>query len=140
MTREEKQLLLKDLCGRLPYGVKFQNENIPTPNVATLDMTYLRMFEINEGLIFKPYLRPISSITDEEWKKFEHLVFGIGPYHNEKLLRYSMKVVDNAGEEQLLFVRGGVDADWFNEHHFDYRGLIEKGLALEAPEGMYKAV
>jgi len=38
----------------------------------------------------------------------------------------------------LICVRGGVDADWYNAHHFDYRGLIEKGLAIEAPEGMYK--
>ena len=164
MTREEKQLLLKDLCGRLPYGVVLNvptidgSENKKLVSIVNEDdgvpcaAVYSTEEKKSDGSLISyaktiyaicdvlPYLRPMSSITDEEWKEFEHLVFGIGPYHNEKLLRYSMKVVDNTGDEQLLFVRGGVDTDWFNAHHFDYRGLIEKGLALEAPEGMYKAV
>ena len=142
MTQEEKRLLLIDLCARLPYGVKVHitdewfYDKIE-PYDRRLDCDVIKSIRENQYTV-KPYLRPISSITDEEWKEFEHLVFGIGPYHNEKLLRYSMKVVDNTGEEQLLFVRGGVDTDWFNAHHFDYRGLIEKGLALEASEDMYK--
>ena len=80
----------------------------------------------------------MSSMTEEEKKELDDLLFGIGPYHNEELLRYSMEVIDGTGNKQLICVRGGVDADWYNAHHFDYRGLIEKGLALEAPEGMYK--
>ena len=58
----------------------------------------------------KPYLRPMSSMTEEEYQEFGYDV-----------LRYTPR-----------------ELDWLNEHHFDYRGLIEKGLAIEAPEGMYK--
>ena len=65
----------------------------------------------------KPYLRPISSITEEE-KEY----FGI-PFTSEGLVTLTDTV-------ECM--------DWLNAHHFDYRGLIEKGLALEAPKGMYK--
>lgn len=112
LSVEDKQLVLKDISARVPYKVKFQNENIPTPNVATLDMTYLRMFEIREGVIFKPYLRPRSSMTEAE--------------KDEEFKMCSL----NCSEWEM--------ADFFNKHHLDYHGLIEKGLAIEAPEDMYK--
>ena len=114
LSVEDKQLVLKDISARVPYKVKFQNENIPTPNVATLDMTYLRMFEIREGVIFKPYLRPMSSMTEEEIKEWATIL----NFVEEKRVEKSI--------------------DWLNAHHFDFRGLIPMGLALEAPEGMYK--
>lgn len=112
LSVEDKQLVLKDISARVPYKVKFQNENIPTPNVATLDMTYLRMFEIREGVIFKPYLRPMSSMTEAE--------------KDEEFKMCSL----NCSEREM--------ADFFNKHHLDHNGLIEKGLAIEAPEDMYK--
>ncbi len=111
LSAEDKQLVLKDISARVPYKVKFQNENIPTPNVLTLDMTYLRMFEIREGVIFKPYLRPRSSMTEAE--------------KDEEFKMCSL----NCSEWEM--------ADFFNKHHLDYHGLIEKGLAIEAPDGMY---
>lgn len=125
MTQEDKQLLLKDLCARLPYGVK----------VKIVDEDILRYDRSEEGFIigkenvnddcfviqgssdsyvlsyndFKPYLRPMSSMTEEEKKECLKITF--------------------------------VEAtDWLNTHHFDYRGLIEKGLALEAPPGMYEII
>lgn len=110
MTPEEKQLLLKDLCGRLPYGVKFQGED---SNVYTLDAANYFALQV-EDVVFKPYLRPMSSMTDEERAKKDEL---FGSY-----------ILDN----------NPAYIDWLNAHHFDYRGLIEKGLALEAPEEMYK--
>ena len=110
MTQEEKQLLLKDLCARLPYGVKFQGED---SNVYTLDAANYFALQV-EGVVFKPYLRPMSSMTMEEKREYIPVGRGMSP--------------DNPS----------VLADWLNEHYFDYRGLIEKGLALEAPEGMYK--
>ena len=103
MTQEEKDLLLKDLCARLPYGVKVTN------GIHTITLTPCSDTSIiikNEHIL--PYLRPMSSMSEEERRYLQKLPF---PYD---------------------FV------DWLNAHHFDYRGLIPKGLALEAPEGMYK--
>ena len=124
MTQEEKQLLLKDLSARLPYGVKILD--IPANVVgvpflvSTTDMVeYDPEDETNDDnwcqtlYCIKPYLRPMSSMTKEE----------NGEYFNSYDWEYF--------EE-------GTPFDWLNAHQFDYRGLIEKGLALEAPEGMYK--
>lgn len=145
MTKEEKQLLLKDLCGRLPYGVKcvFHGKDgciIPSTilrvdvenELVTIrpDMqkdkspSYIHLIEHIE-----PYLRPMSSMTEEEKVKIR-----------EQAHRYDSEVLKNAFEEKKLDGTAITHyaADWCNENHFDYRGLIEKGLALEAPEDMYK--
>ena len=66
----------------------------------------------------KPYLRPISSMNDEERLVYLNLTHD---YTNKTYKEPTTEIID-----------------WLNEHHFDYRGLIEKGLALEAPEDMYK--
>ena len=121
MTQEDKQLLLKDLCARLPYGVICRYAAaIPLLGEA---LNYGPLQEIRrKGEYFtvngadclyediKPYLRPMSSMTEEEYEEFGYDV-----------LRYTPR-----------------EFDWLNAHHFDYRGLIEKGLALEAPEEMYR--
>lgn len=113
MTQEDKNILLKDLSARLPYGVKFQGED---SNVYTLDATNYFALQV-EGVVFKPYLRPVSSMTAEEKEDF-----GV-PFTSEGLVTLADTV-------ECI--------DWLNAHHFDYRGLIPMGLALEAPEGMYK--
>lgn len=66
----------------------------------------------------KPYLRPMSTITKEEFDELNDTAC-LTLYPNGKAFP------------------NGKDYDWLNAHHFDYRGLIEKGLALEAPDGMY---
>lgn len=140
MTQEEKQLLLKDLCARLPYGVichyncvipiegrELRKANckdvlrgvVPTPDKHIGFMVGLDKVNALEGDI-KPYLRPMSSMTEEE--KTE----------------YATIIVKEAEQAVESFTFGIDGIDWLNAHHFDYRGLIEKGLALEAPEGMYK--
>lgn len=116
MTNEDKELLLKELCARLPYGVKgiitYDKSEIPFI-LEGIDNNILHLSESEECYIedFKPYLRPISSMTLKE------------------------KV------ESDIFLTDFIDTikyiDWLNAHHFDFRGLIEKGLALLAPEGMY---
>ena len=121
MTQEEKELLLKDLCCRLPYGVlcKLKNEILPLKDVLIDGVVgnkgqlgfgtckYGRIFqEIDE---IKPYLRPMSDMTEEEKKEYN-------AYHSHP---------DNIGDSPWFYV------DWLNEHYFDYRGLIEKGLAIE---------
>lgn len=131
MTQEEKYLLLKDLCARLPYGVKCQidydNEEDTDLGIerycddrivsVCVETEEIGLYEASEYFYpneIKPYLRSMSSMTEEE--KVECSVFfnydGVG-YPDEYV-------------------------DWLNARHFDYRGLIEKGLALEAPENMYK--
>ena len=120
MTEEEKQLLLKDLCSRLPYElwVKYDNNDYIATGYGHGRVSLLTsMFSSAVGpcpliVDVKPYLRPMSSMTEEEK----------GEYFNSYDWEYF--------EE-------GTPFDWLNEHHFDYRGLIKKGLALEAPEGMY---
>lgn len=121
MTQEEKQLLLQDLCGRLPYKVKgLHREQVHTvtniePNsinpIIKVD-GYDAWFPIE---LFKPYLRSMSSMTDEEFKTYEYFL----------------------DEEGLIDCSVDVYVDWLLERHFDFRGLIPKGLALEAPEDMY---
>ena len=120
MTQEEKQLLLKDLCARLSYGtiihtwygksldIKYTGINVYT-NTVDLDIP-----DDDDAYVYvdnvKPYLRPMSSMTEIEKEELRALKW-------TKLEHYTV--------------------DWLNVHHFDYRGLIEEGLALEAPEGMY---
>ena len=115
MKQEEKQLLIKDLCARLPYGVKCRMLKLDS-QVCTLDSGLLGKVEILE-----PYLRPMSSMTREE---YEDLCNSCTWLWLEKDLRTVMH-----GDYKCY--------DWLNAHHFDYRGLITMGLALEAPAGMY---
>ena len=119
MTTEEKELLLKDLSARLPYGVKVQITSDGGMMEASYDMTLdceLLNDLIENGDDFKPYLRPMASMTSDE--RFEY----------DELQHFYTHGLDFNVDE----------VDWLNAHHFDYRNLIGKGLALEAPEGMYK--
>jgi hypothetical protein len=123
MTQEEKSLLLQDLCARLPYGVKVQDElgriNKLVIGNADLVRLYYNDFSIyREKALSLPLLRPLSSMTEDEAKEFDEL---------------SKQLFEHREPEKIW-----ADViDWLNAHHFDYRGLIEKGLAIEAPEGMY---
>lgn len=134
MTQEDKELLLKDLCARLPYGVRIKYSY---STFLTYKLTYeiLKGFEVYGKLII-PYLRPISSMTEEEKAEFYKLkqfsVTVIMP-NGVSLLKPTYIVdleEDGEGLNHLY--------DWLNAHHFDYRNLIEKGLALEASKDMYK--
>ena len=123
MTQEEKELLLKDLCARLPYRI-FVKENREylddSPTIYTFD--YHPCIDN-----CKPYLRPMSNMTEEEKLQLIHYAI-IGDGHI-------------AGVDFVDWVeRKNVPSyiDWLNKHHFDYRGLIDKELALEAPKDMYK--
>ena len=122
MTPEEKILLTKDVFSRVLCGVKVKYGD----GIYTLGYNLY----LNEGDIafesypmkyfadsierIKPYLRPMSSMTEEEKEDYS-------AFFNYDGVEYPSEYVD-----------------WLNAHHFDYRGLIPMGLALEAPEGMYK--
>jgi hypothetical protein len=133
MTQEDKQLLLKDLCARLPYGVKILDipANVvgdlflvsttdsvqyePAENETNDDSGYQTLYAI------KPYLRPMLSMTDEEKEE------------QSKIVMQSMSSSLDNSESATTMLN-----DWLLSKHFDVRGLINKGLALEAPEDMYK--
>jgi hypothetical protein len=114
MTQEEKQLLLKDLCARLPYGVMMKVSHLSHPIALDEFILFTIKTSNKEGIQGTPYLRPLSSMTMEEQREYIPVGRGMSP--------------DNPS----------VLADWLNAHHFDYRGLIPMGLALEAPKDMYK--
>lgn len=122
MIREEIQFLLKDLCSRLPYNFVYCYCNAPMADGKPIILTPVvisNLMNATDGLVIKPYLRLMSSMTKKEKKEYDKL---------------RMSFYKNAKDASLVLV------DWLNEHHFDQRGLIEKGLALEAPEGMYEIV
>ena len=125
MTQEEKELLLKDLCARLPYMVKItwdgKHQLTVTPHIYCAIAS-----ESNTDSLPKLLLRSMTSITKEEREYIEDrcAFTTIGPIGGKFCL--AMPVI---AAEWLI--------DFYNSHHLDWRGLIEKGLALEAPEGMY---
>ena len=128
MTQENKELLLRDLSARLPYGIKvhIKGEYHKHHEVEEIDISdecvrYFENFHLYEEEITncRLYLRPMSSMTEEEKMHFWCL------NHNP-----------NTGVDFMTHAPELID--WLNKNHFDYRGLIEKGLALEAPSGMYK--
>lgn len=140
MTKEEKELLITDLCSRLPYGVICTDNRHGDSRVFTVDVednsVYYTDFD-EYGLIenCKPYLRPMSSMTEEEKEEFHKLKqFSVTVVMPNGVSRikptYIVDLEDDGDGLNYLY-------DWLNKHHFDFRGLIEKGLALEALKDMY---
>ena len=122
MTQEEKELLIKDLSDRVPYGVKYMryswdyDTDQELPVIETLEcvdkdgyINHERVYTVND---IKPYLFPLSSMTDEQL-----------PYYITTL-KYS--------EETRGMVETPKSFDWLNKNHFDYRGLIPMGIAKDA--------
>ena len=134
MTQEDKQLLLADICARLPYGVKVAIEYSKGKYTRIYDLRKIdndvtselrqQVTVWNYGFYSsvisyplincRPYLRPMSSMTEKERTKY------LNACGNE---------MDNALSSPRY-----CGIDWLNEHHFDYRGLIEKGSAIEVTE------
>ena len=149
MTQEDKELLLKDLSGRLRYGVMlwhslakkpFKLKSITHKNGKTyvqeeeggpLVFDEYGCWRINGNYFLsefiKPYLRPMSSMTEEENKTYRNMFpYGLEAHGgcfiiSPKLYMFGIQVFSDA-------------INWLNEHHFDYHGLIEKGLAIEVTE------
>ena len=120
MTQEQKELLLKDLCARLPYGVICKDTNINvTGTLSQIGLHYdMCVLDKDNGdsescyiLNCKPYLFPLSSMSEEQEIEFINT---------------------------CTFLRGSTFGwtdrtfDWLNKNHFDYRGLIPMGLAIDA--------
>ena len=130
MTQEEeKNLLLKDLCTRLPYGVRYRHftwndeygETYIAAQIYSINTDgYVKNCHDDETVYIdnvRPYLLPLSSMTEEQKKEYQYIT--------ERWMNNPAYSISDS-------------TDWLNKNHFDYRGLIEKGLALEAPEEMYK--
>lgn len=121
MEKEDKEILLRDLCARLPYGVKVKTPNDdevytllslnPNKGIAVIGMPFDDVFATSKVKVedIKPYLRPMYSMTEKEEEEYEEVVRG-------------------SFEKQLEF---------YQRKHLDFRGLIPKGLAIEATEDMY---
>jgi len=136
MTQEEKQLLFKDLCMRIQYRtfVCLNPGAYNKPETCILtgihgEKVHLNVdsdpFRINN---IRPYLKPMSSMTEEEKKVVCSMNMLSDTELNDRL-NYQKMYLQNYTIETF---------DYFNEHHLDYRGLITMGLALEATKDMYK--
>ena len=135
MTQEEKMLLIKDLSARLPYAVTVEHTSGFRGTLH--DITVHHMYDDNDNVYdaicytdffgdgdsiyieyFKPYLFPLSSMTKEQRYELHDLI------HNLNVLAINGEIGD--------WIVSSSEIDWYNKNHFDYRGLIEKSLALDA--------
>lgn len=136
MTQEDKNLLLKDLCARLPYGVRMKgvNEdfNLSTGTSPNRLSYVLNSVKFSMETDFKPYLRPMSSMTEEEKKEISELIDAPIEIDSDGDIIYLGGYSIIPCSDYQIYI------DYLISHHFDYRGLIPMGLAIEAPEGMYK--
>ena len=136
MKQEDKEILIRDLCGRLPYGVKAYIKNWsnlsrkyyegvyivesidPSLNsiLANSERSSVDVIVGYDDYEIKPYLFPLSSMTEEQYDEL---------YIDSRVKNDSIDILDALAND--------MDAiDWLNKNHFDYRGLIEKGLAIDA--------
>lgn len=139
MTQEDKQLLVVDLCSRLPYGVKvlcLRNFNRDWYNLEMVDIgdneVYLTAVEpytnrYAEIETIKPYLFPISSMTDEQRKEFLNI-----QSEERKTLLDAMVKYRYEKEDKIPIIPTQKHIDFFHKNHIDYRELIPKGLAIDA--------
>lgn len=137
MTQEEKELLAKDLCSRLPYNcmVSIAEGGIEGIKWADVTLNYYLLYQIMEEDAWeyvKPYLRPLSSMTESEKEELKTLC-------DEDLSEFAGHLMKGHGlsRDGLYMFDKLRQLDWLNKHHFDFRGLIPKGLALKAKDGMY---
>ena len=120
MNKKDIEFVLKAICTMLPYGVISKNckNDFDVPAYLLPDVNGIRKLIAEYDL--KPYLRPMKSMTDEEYAEYKDMdlngEFGNNPYYKTPNI-------------EAFY--------WLNAHHFDYNGLIEIGFALEAPHGMY---
>jgi hypothetical protein len=121
--KNDKQLLLKDVCARLPYGVKV---DVPIYGAITLNTWHIDHLDDS----IKPYLRPLSSMTQEECIQLFML---LPTYYC--VFQDRINVTTLGGK--ILPEHIEIITDFYNKHHLDFRGLIDKGLALAAPDDMY---
>lgn len=137
MEKDLKDLLLKDLCGRLPYKVKIEvtyskdsgsslRARLCSEGINILDTNILWLFQQGE-IYIKPYLFPLSSMTEEQKAELENL-----GWHFDNFEIHNVSEYLGTYREFVSHLDCFVLIDWLNKNNFDYRGLISKGLALDA--------
>jgi hypothetical protein len=125
MTQADKDLLLKDLCARLPYGVKVQDElgkihKLVIGNNDLIRLYYNDFSTYSEEKLSLPYLFPLLSMTEKQC--------------------YELYSIRSSFQDCWKYIKTPIplsicnfeQIEWFHKNHFDYRGLIEKGLAIDA--------
>ena len=151
LSKEEKELLRKDLCARLPYGVKAKvlNEDILRYDYYSKEGGFIKGIEnINDGLFvieckkdgyvlsydeFKPYLFPLSSMTEEQLYEIKEITEFKYNHNTLELVKWTETHttlefwLEEVPQYSVIEV-----FDWLNKNHFDYRGLIPMGLAIDA--------
>ena len=147
MKQEDKQLLLEDLCARLPYGVmvlvdidkKFDGGCISKLTTIT-EIKEEKMFLTKNSLTpvtieeIRPYLQPMSSMTEEEYVHFMSICgMNLRSYEIQEMMSESFSHPNWITIANTLGTYSH-NIDWLNKSMFDYRGLIEKGLAIEVTE------
>lgn len=124
MTQEDKQLLLVDLCARLPYGVKANSRD--GKKIITITSIGIANFMSGAIDIIKPYLRPMSSMTEEEQKILEDFGVTISPFLEQMHIPFD--------EIEFPFITMQKIISYLYSIHIDINGLIPKGLAIEVTE------
>ena len=128
MKQEQKELLLKDLCVRVPYGVKVSYYG-PSEECECVDIVE-GIYSNGEVVVgqyglpienIKPYLFPLSSMTEEQKQYIKNRFCYDWDGEPYDLWKFQIEIGDADG---LI--------DWFHENHIDYRGLIPKGAANDA--------
>ena len=138
MTKEDKQLLLKDLCARLPYNPIIVNPQLDGGYPYKLSPHSLKTSKYLDSSYIedtKIYLRPMSSMTEEEKRDFSIFIGKTVEYRQKICLDSDSMCNPIIGGFKCVYW-GLFDKciDWLNAHHFDYRGLIPKGLAIAVTE------
>ena len=135
MKQEYKELLLKDLCGRLPYGVKVDvsyskgcasslRSKICSEGVSKMGTLIFWLFQEGE-VHLKPYLFPLSRMTEEQKEELDKITYG--SVSIDKNFFYDLCNCSKIDTYCIIDI-----IDWLNRNHIDYRGLIPVGLAIDA--------
>jgi hypothetical protein len=137
MTQEDKEFLLKDLCARLLYGVKISvNDRIETlEGIHVLDAVAEYGSCLSSDIEkVKPYLFPLSSMTEEQTEEVHNLIYqGISESIEETKEWLKTRKENELRPITLTYILSyTLVIDWFCKNHFDYRGLIPMGLAMDA--------
>ena len=123
MNQKNKELLLKDLSARVPYGVFVEYDYGDSVKRVTKfhgNYLYLMMLDKLQWKDLKPYLRPLSSMTEKEENEFK------------KIFELELKAIESPeGHTIESAASSAFTIDFYNKYNFDYRGLIEMGLAIE---------
>lgn len=135
MIQEEIELLFQDLCVRLPYGVKVTFRGYSGREDCTLNSQHLNSTYSIEYLGLKPYLRSLSSMTESEREELKILC-------DKDLSEFAGHLMKGHGlsRDGLYMFDKLRQLNWLNKHHFDFRGLIDKGLAIEIDNETYEKI